>query len=263
MLLILSPSKTQDFETPAPHGLKASAPALLRESEILVKELRRLSAPKLERLMEISPKLAALNAARYQAFRTPFTQENARPALFAFQGDVYDGLQADIFSSADCKFADAHLRILSGLYGCLKPSDLIQPYRLEMKTKLKGSHGSDLYAFWGDRITAFLNESFAASGSNILINLASEEYFKAVNLKKLEGIIITPQFKEIKAGKPVTVALFAKRARGLMAHYAIKNRIATPEGLKDFGAEGYRFSKDLSDFSHYVFTRLTPQPKKR
>lgn len=254
MLLILSPSKTQAFESPFPK-LACTLPELRNDSLLLVKELKKYTPAKLESLMDISPKLAALNHARYQAFTPDFTESNARPALLAFRGDVYDGLQADSFSKADIAFAQSHLRILSGLYGALRPLDLIQPYRLEMKTKLKTPRKKDLYDFWGSRITEQLNDALAASENDTLINLASEEYFKAVQPKALHGSIITPVFKEYHKGKLQIIALFAKKARGMMAHYAITQRLKTPEGLKKFTQCGYRFDSALSTEHEWIFTR--------
>ncbi len=254
MLLILSPSKTQDFESPLPK-LPCTLPELRNDSLLLVKELKKYSPARLESLMDISPKLASLNHERFQRFAPEFTEANARPALLAFRGDVYDGLQADSFSKADITFAQSHLRILSGLYGLLRPLDLIQPYRLEMKTKLKTPRRKDLYAFWGSRITDRLNDALAASGNDTLINLASEEYFKAVQPEKLKGTIITPVFKEHHKGKLQVIALFAKQARGMMANYCIKERIRKPDLLRSFNMNGYCFAPDLSDAATWVFAR--------
>lgn len=260
MLTILSPSKTQDFTQPFPKGISSTVPSLLENTEKLADVLRAYPANKLARLMDISDKLAELNAGRFRDFSTPFTPKNARPALFAFKGDVYSGIEVEDYSAEDMAFAVKHLRILSGFYGLLGPLDLIQPYRLEMKIKLKTPRGRDLYQFWGTRITECLNGALNASGSDILVNLASEEYFKAVRADTLRGRVVTPVFKEKSKDSLKVVGLFAKQARGHMANWIIRERIDTPKALKDFTKQGYSFAPELSDDATLTFVR--EQPKK-
>jgi cytoplasmic iron level regulating protein YaaA (DUF328/UPF0246 family) len=255
MLLVLSPSKTLDYESPLPLRPAPAEPACLSESEILVKHLRKLTPARLQKLMDISPKLAALNAERYRAFHTPFTPQNARPCLFAFKGDVYEGLQADALGAKPLAWLQSHLRILSGLYGLLRPYDLIQPYRLEMGIALKNPRGRNLYAFWGDRMTEALNADLKAVKSKVLVNLASNEYFRAVRPEKLNATVITPQFREKKNGEYKTVALFAKRARGLMARFMAEREINNPADLRDFSEESYRYLPKLSTAEAPVFGR--------
>ncbi len=205
--------------------------------------------------MGISMKLADLNAGRWRAFSTPFTPDNARAALLAFRGDVYKGLDADSLDADALAFAQDHLRILSGLYGVLRPQDLIQPYRLEMGTKLATARGENLYTFWGDAITETLNRALAAQGDDVLVNLASKEYFSAVRPEKLAGRVVTPVFKERKGNTYKIVGLFAKRARGLMSRYIIDERLDDIEALKGFDAEGYAFEPSLSAADTWVFAR--------
>jgi cytoplasmic iron level regulating protein YaaA (DUF328/UPF0246 family) len=257
MLITLSPSKGQDFET-AGLTKKNSSPADLKESELLIKELRKIKSKQLQALMDVSENIAKLNVDRYKTFTTPFTAKNAKQAIFAFKGDVYSGLDLDKFTEDDYAYAQDHLRILSGLYGCLRPLDLIQPYRLEMKTRLKNDRGENLYQFWGDRITKSINKELKKQKEPVLVNLASNEYFKSVKPKLLEGRLLNINFKETKDGKTRVVAIFAKRARGMMADFIIRNRIERPEDLKKFNADGYRFNKSLSDDRQWTFDR--PQP---
>ena len=257
MIITLSPSKGQDFETPA-LTKKYSRPADLMASGLLIKELRKIKAEQLRELMDVSSNIAELNVARYKSFKTPFTPKNARQALLAFKGDVYSGIDVEHFSAADYDYAQDHLRILSGLYGCLRPLDLIQPYRLEMKTRLKNPRGDNLYQFWGEEITNRLNEVLKKQQQAVLVNLASNEYFKSVKPKLLQGELLNINFKETKNGKTRVVAIFAKRARGMMADYIIRNRIEEPAGIKKFRKDGYRFSKELSDDRQWTFER--PQP---
>jgi hypothetical protein len=205
--------------------------------------------------MGISDKLAGLNAARFGEWATPFTQENARQAILAFNGDVYTGLDAKSFSEKDFAFAQQHMRILSGLYGLLKPLDLMQAYRLEMGKKLDNDRGSNLYQFWGDIITEHLNAAIEAQGDNVLINLASNEYFKSVKKKSLKAEVITPAFKDWKNGQYKMISFFAKKARGLMARYIIENQITDVEQLKGFDVAGYQYSTELSKANDWVFTR--------
>ncbi|EMR01652.1 peroxide stress protein YaaA [Cesiribacter andamanensis] len=254
MLVIISPSKTQDF-SPLRQPLAHSQPQLLKESSLLAKELQKLKPRALAELMDLSDKLADLNWSRYQQWQPPFTPENAKPALFAFKGDVYTGIPVEDYTPNELAYAQEHLRILSGLYGLLRPLDLMQPYRLEMKIKLKNKRGADLYKFWGNRLTQALNEALAGQQEPVLINLASNEYVKALQPKNIKGRILTPQFKEFKEGKYTTIALFAKRARGLMTDYILRNRIEEPEALKGFALDGYSFSEPLSTPAEWVFVR--------
>ena len=257
MLITLSPSKGQDFET-ASLSKKHTKPADLKDSELLIKELRKIKSKDLQEMMSISENIATLNVDRYKTFTTPFTIKNAKQAIFAFKGDVYGGLELDSFKEDDYAYAQDHLRILSGLYGCLRPMDLIQPYRLEMKTRLKNDRGENLYQFWDDRITKSINRELKKQKEPVLVNLASNEYFKSVKPKLLEGRLLNIIFKETKAGKTRVVAIFAKRARGMMADYIIRNRIEKPEDLKKFKLGGYKFDKSLSDDKQWTFER--PQP---
>ncbi len=257
MLILLSPSKGQDFDCPVPAGA-LTVPDLLDRSAVLINVLKKMPVPRLRQLMAISENLAVLNADRYRHFSLPFTPQNARPALFAFKGDVYSRIPVETYDADDLAHAQAHLRILSGLYGVLRPLDLIQPYRLEMKTRLKTAAGGNLYRFWGDTLTANLNAALKKMPSKVLVNLASSEYIKAVRPRKVRGRLLTVHFREIKNGQARVIAIFAKRARGMMAHFLLKNRITAPEGIKTFTTDGYRFSPDASDDNNWVFTR--PQP---
>lgn len=257
MLTILSPSKTQDFSNNGNNhdSLPPSEPALLSESHKLVKELRKKSVQGISDLMDVSEKIATLNYERYQNFSLPFTTDNARPALMAFKGDVYTDIEVDDYSEQELAFAQDHLRILSGLYGLLRPLDLMQAYRLEMKTALKNSRGSNLYTFWGDRITKELNQALQSQDTPVLVNLASNEYFRAINTDKLRGEVITPVFKEHKNDAYKVIAIYAKRARGKMANFIIRERIDQPERLKTFTDGGYEYSEALSSDSEWVFIR--------
>ncbi|MDO6488857.1 peroxide stress protein YaaA [Colwellia sp. 6_MG-2023] len=254
MLIIVSPAKKLDFESPLA-TTKTSQPSLLEHSELLIERCVKLSSDQIASLMKLSDKLAGLNAARFGEWSQPFTTENARQAVLAFNGDVYSGLDAPSFSDADFDFSQKHLRILSGLYGLLKPLDLMQAYRLEMGTKLDNCRGSNLYQFWGNIITDELNEVLAEQNSDILINLASNEYFKVVNKKLLNAKIITPQFKDWKNDQYKIISFYAKKARGLMARYIIQNRITDVEQLKSFDLAGYQYSSDLTQGNDLVFTR--------
>jgi uncharacterized protein len=254
MMLVLSPSKTLDYETPVKLATYTQ-PDMLDESQSLIKELRKYTPEKLSELMDISEKLAKLNAQRYKDFSVPFTQKNARQAILAFKGDVYDGIDVDHYRKEDFVFAQEHVRILSGLYGLLRPLDLMQPYRLEMGTGLKNPRGKDLYGFWEDRITRNINQALAKHKNKLLINLASEEYAKAIKPKLLESPMLNVVFKENQKGKLKIIGLFAKKARGLMANYIIKNQIDNALSLKKFKESGYAFEPSLSDEAHYVFVR--------
>ncbi len=257
MLIILSPSKGQDFETQTPTRLY-SQPVALKDSKVLIKELSKLTATDIQELMGVSDNIANLNLNRIKHFVTPFTPANAKQAIYAFKGDVYSGINVNCYSEDDLTYAQNHLRILSGLYGCLRPLDLIQPYRLEMKTRLHTPKGDTLYQFWGEKITQELNTALAEQQHPLLINLASTEYFKAVKPKLLDGKLLTINFKETKEDKTRVVAIFAKRARGMMADFIIRNRIEQPEGLKDFTTGGYKFNNKLSDNQQWTFTRTQP-----
>jgi len=254
MLTVISPAKTLDFDTPVSTDV-FTQPAHLTQSRKLIRRLRELNASDLSRLMNVSGSLAELNQQRFKQWKTPFRPDNARQALFAFKGDVYLGLDAYSMNAGDFEFAQDHLRILSGLYGLLRPLDLMQPYRLEMGTRLDTDAGSNLYQFWDGRITRSLNQELKQAGSNTLINLASGEYFKAVRPKQLRADIITPAFKEFHKGEYRFIQFHAKKARGLMARYLIDQRIDDAEGLKDFDVEGYRFDAGMSSGSDWVFTR--------
>lgn len=253
MLTVISPAKTLDFESP--WKLDATQPQFLDDSQLLIKQLRKLPAQKIGELMSISEKLSILNAERFLNWHLPFTPENAKPAVLAFRGDVYTGLDADSFGKKDFTFAQDHLRILSGLYGLLRPLDLIQAYRLEMGTGFVNSRGKNLYDFWGDKITEQLNQEFSGQKKPTLINLASNEYWSAVKPAKLQAEIITPIFKDQKDGQYKIISFFAKKARGAMAAYMIKNRIKKPEHLKNFDIDGYVFNPSLSKANEWVFTR--------
>jgi len=254
MLTLISPAKTLDFDSPLSTE-KNTTPDLLARSERLITEMRSRSATDLSKLMRISPKLGELNAERFQQWQTPFTPSNARQAILAFRGDVYIGLDADSYSQRDFTFAQKSLRILSGLYGVLRPLDLIQAYRLEMGTRIATEHGKDLYAFWGDTITQTLNQELSNHRNKTVINLASNEYFKSVQPKVLAGNIITPVFKDYSKGTYRILGFYAKKARGYMASYIVKNRINKPEALKAFTTDGYRFNDDFSTDTQWVFTR--------
>jgi len=257
MIIVVSPAKALDFESPLATG-KNSGPNHLKKSSELVEVLSNKSPDDLRSLMSISESLADLNFERYKDWSLPFTTENARPAVLSFSGDTYIGLDAAAsFSESDYEFAQKTLRILSGLYGVLRPLDLIQPYRLEMGTKLETEHGSNLYDYWGDTITDSLNKDLDQSpGENVLINLASNEYFKSVRVDQLQCEIITPSFLDRKEGGDYkTVSFYAKRARGSMASWIIKNRIPSPEDFSDFSENGYSFCEERSSVISPVFTR--------
>jgi cytoplasmic iron level regulating protein YaaA (DUF328/UPF0246 family) len=254
MLLLISPAKTLDVETPAPTTEFTQAD-FLKESKQLISELRVLAPHDISQLMSISDKLGLLNFDRFASWKTPFKPSNAKQALFAFQGDVYTGMQAETFSPEDIEFAQQHLRILSGLYGLLRPLDLMQAYRLEMGTSFANSRGKNLYEFWGESITKAINKQLAALNGSVVINLASNEYFSAVKPKLLKAEIITPIFKDKKNGQYKIISFFAKKARGMMSAYIIKNRISDPEVIKQFDVAGYSFNAALSSERDWVFTR--------
>ena len=254
MFAVISPAKKLNFD-PLNSKVPHTMPGMLDDTLELMKTTRTLEPKDLSGLMKISDNLAELNYARFQNFSTPFTSENSKQAVLAFNGDTYTGLDAGTMKSADLKFAQKHLGILSGLYGLLKPLDLMQPYRLEMGTRLKNPRGKDLYAFWGESITDAINAAVKSAKNPVLVNLASNEYFKSVKTKTLVPSIITPVFKEIKNGEPKIVSFMAKRARGMMARYIIDERLTAPEGMKDFTVGGYTYREALSTESNWVFTR--------
>jgi cytoplasmic iron level regulating protein YaaA (DUF328/UPF0246 family) len=252
MLIIISPAKSYTKEVNAP-SMSYSQPQYLQESEKLIGKLRTLSKKKFAGLMNLSNDLASINMDRHQNWQPPFALEDADPAIYAFRGEVYLGLDSKTLSNNDINYAEDHLRILSGLYGCLRPLDLIQPYRLEMGAKLKYRQKNNLYQFWGDEITKNLNELLV--DEKVLVNLASNEYFKAVNTKKIKAQIITPIFKDFSNGEYRSLMTYAKRARGLMSRYIIQERIEEPELLKSFNSGGYAYSPEMSDDDAYVFIR--------
>lgn len=254
MLLIISPAKTLDYETPA-HTSQFTEPDFLDQSALLIEQLRQLSPAQIGSLMSISDKLAQLNAARFQAWSLPFGQDNAKQAVLAFKGDVYSGLAAETLNNKQLTFAQQHLRILSGLYGLLRPLDLMQAYRLEMGTRFANTRGKDLYQFWGSLITEQLNKELAGQKTRVLVNLASNEYYKAVQPGSIDGEIITPVFKDWKNGQFKIISFYAKKARGLMCRYVIDHGIKQPEKLKDFDYEGYAYNSAMSSGNEWVFTR--------
>jgi len=254
MLVVISPAKTLDFES-SPRTQMSSMPLFLDDSELLVNALKEYSPADLASLMHLSDKLAVLNSTRYENWSRPFSLKNAKQAVLAFKGDVYTGLDAENLSEPEDSFAQAHLRILSGLYGVIKPFDLIQPYRLEMGTKLGTQRGKDLYAFWGNKITDSLNADLDSSQTDTLVNLASNEYFKSIKTKQLKAKIITPVFKDEKNGKYKVISFYAKKARGLMVRFIVQNNIQAPEQIKQFNVGGYSFNKAMSSDKDWVFTR--------
>lgn len=254
MLAVISPAKTLDFET-KPQTKKFSQAEFLTDSEDLISILKDYTPQQISQLMGISDELAGLNFARYQDWQQPFDLNNAKQALLAFKGDVYTGLAAETLSSAELQFAQKHLRILSGLYGLLRPLDLIQPYRLEMGIKLKNSRGNNLYQFWDDKITLEINAALKKINSHTLVNLASNEYFKAIKSKSLQADIITPGFKDYKNGDYKMISFFAKKARGAMARFIIENKLTEAEELKAFNWQGYKFNPKLSKSNNWTFTR--------
>jgi cytoplasmic iron level regulating protein YaaA (DUF328/UPF0246 family) len=257
VLTIISPAKTLDFETP-PITRKATQPQFLAQAAKLVEDARTLSADELRTLMSVSTSIAELNHRRFVDWSLPFNPGNAKQSLLAFKGDVYLGLQAESLNSAQLKFAQRHLRILSGLYGLLRPLDLIQPYRLEMGLPFANRGGRNLYAFWGDAITEALNTQLRKSGSRALVNLASNEYFRAVQPRALQADVITPVFKDRQGEQYKVISFFAKRARGHMARFIIDNELTEPAAMKEFTTGGYRYNKAESSARELVFTRDAP-----
>ncbi len=258
MLFLISPAKSLDFESPIPR-VKATEPLYLDQSTELIGALRRQSAPQISALMELSPQLAELNVARYKAWKTPFTARNARPAVFAFDGDVYGGLEARTLQAPDIRWAQSHLCILSGLHGVLRPLDRIQPYRLEMSIRLANARGENLYQFWGEQVSEYLNTRTADERSPVVVNLASQEYFQVVQRKALRARVVECVFEEERNGAYKIISFSAKRARGLMARFAIRERAASVRKLQAFDAEGYRYTPAASTPERLVFRR--PQPE--
>jgi uncharacterized protein len=254
MLFLLSPAKSLDYDTPLndqPH----TAPLFVKQSKELIDLLRAYSPPQIAELMDLSDKLSSLNVARYAAWSSRATQKNARQAVLAFNGDVYDGLDAKTLRADDLAWAQDHVCILSGLYGVLRPLDLMQPYRLEMGTALKGPHGGNLYRFWGSQIADYLNTRLRKDASPVVINLASNEYFKSVDTKVLKGRVVECVFQEYKDGQYKVISFFAKKARGLMARYAIEHKLISPEQLRHFDVEGYAYTAAESTPDRLIFRR--------
>jgi cytoplasmic iron level regulating protein YaaA (DUF328/UPF0246 family) len=254
MLMVISPAKTLDYETP-PATERFTQPQYLDHSQELIEQLREFSPAQISELMHVSDKIGGLNAARFGSWNPAFTPANAKQALLAFKGDVYTGLDAQSLGEADFDYAQQHLRMLSGLYGLLRPLDLMQPYRLEMGTKLANARGKDLYAFWGTRISEWLNEALADQGDDVLLNLASNEYFSAVKRSALKARVIDAEFKDLKNGQYKIISFYAKKARGLMSRFVIEQRINDPAQLKHFDVQGYRYNAEQSSPNKLVFLR--------
>ncbi len=255
MLIAISPAKKLDYTSPSPIA-DFTQPMHLERAAELIDIMRQKDSFEIADLMKLSMSLADLNMQRFQDWSTPFTPENAKQALFAFHGDVYQGLDATSLTSDDIAYSQDHLCILSGLYGLLRPLDLMQAYRLEMGTRLNTDKGRNLYQFWGDTITNSINDRLAAQDDDILINLASNEYFSSINRNKVKGRIITPLFKELRQGKYRIISFNAKKARGFMSRFIIENRISNPEEIKSFDVAEYQFNEELSSAEEYTFTRI-------
>jgi len=254
MLIVISPAKTLDYETPSPTET-FTQPAYFDHAQELINRARQYSVLDIMEIMAVSSKIAELNFDRFEAWHPPFTQDNAKQAILAFKGDVYTGLDSATFSQDDFNFAQQHLRILSGLYGLLRPLDLMQPYRLEMGRKIDNARGKNLYEFWGEIITNGLNQQLESNNSKHLINLASNEYFKAVKPKAINAEIITPAFKDYKNGSYKMMGVYAKKARGMLSRYIIKNSLTDVNEIKNFNQDGYQFNKAMSEANTWVFTR--------
>lgn len=254
MLIVISPAKKLDYASSVNAPL-TTQPELLDHAQELLHGLKALAPQDVSSLMSLSDKLGALNFERFQEWQTPFTADNARPAVLAFKGDVYQGLDAESMSDEDMRWAQDHLRILSGLYGLLRPLDLMQAYRLEMGTKFANPRGADLYQFWGDIITDELNKAELKTEPSVMVNLASNEYFKSVHKKDISARIITPVFMDKKNDKYKIISFYAKKARGLMSSYIIRNRITEVEQIKDFDTDGYSYNAALSEADQWVFVR--------
>lgn len=252
MLILISPAKTLDFESAAPN-VKTTEPAFLSDSSQLLETLKTLSPSKISKLMAVSAELAELNHARFQQWSATPSKDASRPAVYAFQGDVYQGLKASNWEAAQRTYAQKHLRILSGLYGVLRPLDSIMPYRLEMGRKLKTKSASNLYEFWGDQLSDAINEATEVSRSKAIVNLASQEYFKAARAKNLNSPVVTPMFKDLSNGKHKVISFFAKKARGMMADWIIRNKVKAPADLRQFDAGGYEWQQTESTDDAPVF----------
>lgn len=253
MILLLSPAKTLDY-SPAEFS-EYTQPRLTDDSQLLINLLREKSHAEIKGMMKISDKLAELNLDRFRSYEQPFTPENAKQALLAFKGDVYTGLNTDDFTDADLLFSQQCVRTLSGLYGLLRPLDLMQPYRLEMGTRAENERGKNLYEFWGDKITNLINADLVKTSSDTVVNLASQEYFKAVKTDKVNGKIVTVHFKEERDGKLKIIAFNAKKARGMMTRFVVKNRLEQPVDMKAFNEDNYIFNDEISTDDEYFFTR--------
>jgi cytoplasmic iron level regulating protein YaaA (DUF328/UPF0246 family) len=252
-MVLISPAKSLDFEKNDYNSF--SQARLLKDTEQLIKILKKKSSKSLQKLMHISPKLGDLNAIRYHQFEMDHNWENSKQSVLAFKGDVYIGLEAETLKPKDLEYAQTHLRILSGLYGLLKPLDLIQPYRLEMGSKLRNGRGKNLYNFWGNRITKLVNEDLKESGDDVIINLASKEYFQSVKRKDLNATIYDVHFREFREGEFKFLSYDAKKARGFLSRYIIQNNLSKPEDIKGFDTERYLFNEELSSEYEYFFTR--------
>jgi hypothetical protein len=257
MLLVISPAKTLDYETPL-KTRRHTQPDYLDDAQLLVNRARNYSALDIAELMQVSMKIAELNFSRFHDWQQPFTPQNARQAILAFKGDVYTGLDAGSFTAADFDFAQSHLRILSGLYGLLRPLDLMQPYRMEMGRRIDTERGANLYQFWKTRIADGLNRQLRRIRSDCLVNLASQEYFKAVDTRALNADVITPEFKEHRNGQYRMIGVYAKKARGQLSRFVIRNRLTDAEAIKSFDESGYAYNPDLSSTQKWVFSREQP-----
>ncbi|NOQ79871.1 MAG: peroxide stress protein YaaA [Gammaproteobacteria bacterium] len=255
MLIVISPAKKLDFES-LPQTDDFSMPDCLEDSSELINTLRPYSVAQLEKLMHLSNNLAQLNHDRYNDWSLPFNPQNAKQAILTFKGDVYAGINIESFSDEALSFTQDHLRILSGLYGLLRPLDLMQPYRLEMGTRLENKRGKNLYEFWGSRITQLINQQLKKSSTDTLVNLASNEYFKSVKTKEIDGQIITPVFKEKRDdGSYKIIGIYAKKARGMMSAFILKNQLTDVERIKEFTEAGYAYNPDLSNQTDWAFCR--------
>ncbi len=254
MLIIISPAKKLDFES-RPQIDDFTQPECLDDASELIETLRTFSPAQLQKLMHLSKNLAELNFQRYHDWTLPFTPQNANQAILTFKGDVYAGMNIESFSHPDLMFTQQHLRILSGLYGLLRPLDLMQPYRLEMGTRLQNQRGKNLYEFWDTKITALLNQQLKASNSDTLVNLASNEYYKSVRPEQISGQIITPVFKEKKHNSYKIIGIYAKKARGMMSAFILQNRLTDAEQIKAFNEAGYAYNPTLSNNNEWVFSR--------
>lgn len=254
MLFVISPAKSLDFDSAALTDV-FTQPQFLEDAKNLVGTMRQYSSEDIMNMMKVSENIADLNVERYQAWSIPFTEQNAKQAIYAFKGDVYTGIAVESAEQPQLDYLQEQVRILSGLYGVLKPLDLMQAYRLEMGTKVENSRGANLYAFWGDKITNFLNDELAAQPQPILVNLASNEYYKSIKAKNINARIVTPVFKDLKNDQYKIISFYAKKARGLMIRYAADHQVSNVEALKDFDYGGYAYNEVLSSDNEWVFTR--------